>query len=100
MILSTDFGAIAYYAKDHKFIDKNGFLSQDVFNTIKTGGSMPEVIKNKQPQYIADTFNINSDGKYVYNQKGLDAVMYAAEILAVKRVSNKLGIGIAKIKYK
>jgi len=79
-IISNDIGAIAYRAKDCRFIDLVGLTSPDILTAYRNGENSDGVIADKRPAYIADTFNI-VDGNLVYN--------HALHNIALKYITGK-----------
>jgi len=61
IIISSDIGAIAYVAKNNKFVDLMGLTSYDVLNNYKIGKNFDDILLNKGVCYVADT---NVDGNY------------------------------------
>lgn len=56
-IASSDLGAIAYVAIDHRFVDLIALTSADVLAHYQAGETADEILKNKHIRYIADTYD-------------------------------------------
>jgi len=61
IIISTDIGCIAYYAKDNKFIDLTGLTSIDVLKKYKNHENPDSIILSKKPEFIADSLIVNKE---------------------------------------
>jgi hypothetical protein len=55
-IASSDLGAIAYVAIDHRFVDLIALTSADVLGRYRAGETADEVLEAKHVKYIADTY--------------------------------------------
>lgn len=62
-ILSSELGAYAYRAINHRFIDGFGLTSGDVLNAYRHDKNIDSILYEKQPLYIADTFHL-INGEY------------------------------------
>ena len=61
LIISGDIGAIAYKAKDHRFIDLTGLTSPEILRRYKAGESLDSYLGFANPGYIADTFMVENN---------------------------------------
>ncbi len=60
-VLSGDLGLIAYNSLNIKFIDLGGLTSKDVLMKYLEKGLIDEIIDNKRPVALADSFNIDEN---------------------------------------
>jgi hypothetical protein len=63
LILSSDIGAIAYYAQRHDFVDALGLTSTMPVNAIKAGNwsHFTNWLREEQPRFVADTGRENGE---------------------------------------
>jgi hypothetical protein len=84
-VISSDLGAIGYFAKDINFIDLIGLVSKST-------------VEEKRAKYICDTFG-NNNGHIFYNHPGVAEYLKNknSQILWMKPYTQTLSIGVVKI---
>lgn len=107
-VISGDLGAIGYAAKDFKIIDTFGLCSKDVLEAYQNEEYIDNILRDKNPLYIVDTWNV-IDGKLMYTHLdgkflkfGKPSTFLNGKTLEFKKLyswyNRPYAIGIARIK--
>jgi hypothetical protein len=70
VVLSSDIGAISYYAKDMRIIDASGLTNHALLTAINSGMAYDEFIRSQNPEYLVDTVDATgtSGSQYIFDQ--------------------------------
>jgi len=65
-VISADIGAIAYVARDARFLDVVGLTSGSVLHALQAGTNLDAILLDRRPAYVADTL-IRAGAGYRYH---------------------------------